>query len=157
MWPAGRKRALTAAVPAGVKGAWEGNQARPDQIQESPHQGGVTGEADAQGVLQHQRQQPGGGFGAVDGATEAGGDEVGQAAHVVQVAVGDEQGLDAVGVELDALAIEPGAVRSPLGALEQAAVDEEPPVPAQVQLVAGAGDAVHGAVVSDGKVHGHRP
>lgn len=84
--------------------------------------GGVVGDAEAVGVFEDQGEELGGGFAADDRAAEAGGQEGGDAAYVVEVDVGDDEGLDAGGGESEWLGV---GVDGCVGALFEAAVDEE--------------------------------
>ena len=103
----------------------------------------VTGEADFQGVLENGWQEQGGGPAAENRPFEACGNQVGQAADVINVDVGNDQTtkmLDGKG-DLQLL------VR--FFALKDAAIDQKAALFGDTQFVAGAGDAVVGAMVNE--------
>src|SRR5690606_1551421 len=87
---------------------------------------------------------------------EAGGQQPGDAADVVDVHVGGDQGANAVEGEVDGQVVGAGAAfGSGFRALEQAAVDQQAVLVVHVELMAGASDAFPGAVVVDMRVqHG---
>jgi len=109
----------------------------------------VARKAHLQRILQHQRQQLRRGRAAQDRPAIAGGQQVGQAADVVDVHVRHDQRLNRRHRKADLQLLGAGAVGRRLRALEQAAVDEHGAPVGQRQLVTGAGDAIHGAVVMD--------
>lgn len=116
-----------------------------DDFQEAGDLGGVVGDAEAVGVFEDEGQEFCGGFAAQDRAVEACGQECGDAADMVEVDVGDDQGLDAGDVEADGGGL--GVARGCVGALFEAAVDQQAGGGVEVELVAGAGDAAGAAVV----------
>lgn len=111
----------------------------------------VAAETEFEGILEDDRQELRGGLAAQDWPVEAGGQQIGNAAHVVDMYVGGDQRLDGIDGELD---VQPIGTSAAAGggfrALEQAAVDQHAGALVHVQLVAGARHAVGGAVVLDG-------
>ncbi len=107
-------------MPAAVR---QRHHPRPYQLQNTVNQSAIPSEANLQGVFQDFRKHDGGRFGADDGAVKAGGEQVGNAAHVVDVHVGDDQGADVIDGEIDGEVGGRGASGFFL-ALEQAAVDQ---------------------------------
>src|SRR5690554_7307430 len=105
-------------MPAAIR---QQHHSRPDQLQNTVNQSPIPSEANLQGIFQDFRKHNGGRFGADDGAVKAGGEQVGNAAHVVDVYVGDHQGADVVDGEIDGEICGGGASGFFL-ALEQAAV-----------------------------------
>lgn len=95
-----------------------------DVADEFPDQSLVSADTDFQRILQYQRQQFGGGLGTVDGAAKAGGDQVGNTAHVVYVHVSGHQRLHRADVELDRQAVVTAATGRGFRPLEEAAVDQ---------------------------------
>lgn len=84
----------------------------------------VPGDADPQGVIQNQGQEFGGGLATVDRSLESSCDQVRYAADMIDVAVGDEQGLDGVfrkGELRHAVRFGSGGA---LGTLELSAIDQ---------------------------------
>lgn len=114
------------------------------QVQVAGDLCGFAGDAEAVGVFEDQRQEFRGGLAAQDRASVAGGQECGDAADVVEVDVGDDQGLDAGDGEIEGGGL---AVGGGVGALFQAAVDQQAVGGVEVELMAGTGDAAGGAVV----------
>lgn len=127
----------------------DGDQAFVDQFQVVFHRFGLPAEAEFEGVFEHQGQQPGGGLAAQDRAFEAGRQQPGYAAHVVDVHVGHQQGAHGADVEADGQFVG-AAAWGGVVALEQAAVDQQAGVRGHDQFVAGTGDAVDCAVVENG-------
>ncbi|MCY1295848.1 hypothetical protein D9M70_452080 [compost metagenome] len=116
----------------------------------------VAAESELEGVFEDQRQQLCRGFAAEDRPLEAGGEQVGQAADVVDVHMGQQQGLERADVEVDSRLVGfAPALGGGFRALEQAAVHQQAVLGVHVQLVAGAGDAGDGAVVLDIRVIKH--
>jgi hypothetical protein len=94
-------------VDEGVPGlVFERDEAAVHFFEEALDELAVAREADLQGVFDHQRQQPGRGHGAEDRAPVAGGEQVRQAADVVDVHVGDDQRQHVVHREGDAVLFE---------------------------------------------------
>ena len=127
----------------------QGHDAPGNQVDEALQLAPVAGDAHLHGVFQHQRQQPRRGFGADDRPPETSGQQVGYAPHVVDMHVAHHQRLDVLDgkVDLQGSGIRSAARR--LRPLEQPAVHQHARAISQAQLVAGAGDAVDGAVVTD--------
>ena len=69
--------------------------------------------------------------------------------------MGDDQRLDRFDRKADRQALGARAIRPSLGALEQTAVDQQRAPVGEPQFMAGAGDAIDGAVVED--VHLYSP
>lgn len=112
-------------------------------------QGSIAGEADLEGIFQDHGQQFRRGLAAIDRAIETGGEQIGDAAYMVDMHMSNQHCLDVVHREIDFLAVRSSAVWRTLIALEQAAVDQHAAAIRQLQFVAGAGDALGGAVVQD--------
>ena len=79
----------------------DGDEPLVDQFQVVVHCFGLPAEAEVEGVFEHQGQQPGGGLAAKDRAFETRGQQPGDAAHVVDVHVGHQQGAHGADVEVD--------------------------------------------------------
>lgn len=125
-------------------------------VQELFDQALVSGKADFEGVFDDQRQKLGGGFGAVDGPFKARGHQVGQAADVVDMDVGDHEREDAVQVEANPVLFEAVDMVGVLP-LKQTAVHEHGAAGAGDIAVAATGDAIGAAVVEKlWVVSGHR-
>src|SRR5690606_1996469 len=119
----------------------QGDQALFDELEVALDLLLVAADAEAEGVLQHDGQQLGGGLAAQDRAFEAGGQQPGDAADVVDVHVGGDQGANAVEGEVDGQVVGAGpAFDGGFRALEQAAVDQQAVLVVHVELVAGASD-----------------
>ena len=116
----------------------------------------IAREAHPQGILQDERQERGGRRRADDRSVEAGSQQIRDPADVVDVAVGDEERPDPTDIEIDLQPPRRGPVTRNLGALEQAAVDQDRAALVELELVARAGDALDGTVVDDGRKAGHR-
>lgn len=71
---------------------------------------------------------------------------------MIDMYMGDDQGQDRLDGELDLETVVAGALGGGFGALEEAAVDEDRLAVAELEFVAGTGDACGGAVVEDGWV-----
>ena len=112
----------------------------------------VTTEGEFEGVLEHDGQQFGRGLTAEDRPLEAGGQQIGNAPHMVGVHMGDDQRANALEREFDKLVVGPRTEWRRIGALEQAAVDKDAAVLGDMQLVAGAGYAIVGAMMGDAGV-----
>ncbi|SEL61039.1 hypothetical protein SAMN05444515_12415 [Ectothiorhodospira marina] len=133
----------------GVPGAvFQGHEAVVDFGEEAFDELLIAGEADLEGIFDHQGQQPGRGDGAEDGAGVAGGQQVGQSADVVDVHVGDHKRQDVVHGEGHAVLFE-AVLALGILALEEATVDQQGPVGVQLQAVAAASDAGGAAVVGE--------
>jgi len=97
-------------------GEGEGDEA-PTQLGEHLlDQALIAGEADLEGVFQHQRQQLSRSGAAEDGAAVAGGEQIGQPPDVVDVHMRNDQGLDGGDREADLQVLGSGAVGAGLGA-----------------------------------------
>src|SRR5690554_6239444 len=105
-------------MPAAVR---QRHHPRPYQLQNPINQSAIPGKANLQGVFQDFREHDGGRFGTNDRAIKAGGEQVGNAAHVVDVNVGNHQGANVVDGEIDG-EIGGGGASGFFLALEQAAV-----------------------------------
>src|SRR5690606_24694276 len=92
-----------------------------DNTQYTINQCPIPREADFQRVFQDLRQHDGRGFRANDRAVETGGEQVGDAAHVVDVHVGDDESADVIDGEIDGQVLGSAAAFG-FVALEQAAV-----------------------------------
>ena len=97
------------------------------------------------GIDQHDVAQVGGGLGGVDRAAEAGFDQAGQVAAVIDVGVREDHRIDIRRLEAEAAVALVG-----LGAraLVQPAVEQDG-VPVDLEQVLGAGDSLGGAVEVD--------
>lgn len=114
----------------------------------------VTLHAHQEGILQHGGHQHGRRLGTVHRPLEAGSNQPGQAADMVDVDVGGDQGLDAVEFEFDGQAMGSSSLNGAFHALKQTAVDQQTVFGAQPELMAGAGNALRGAVMLDEGVSG---
>ena len=104
------------------------------------------------GVLEEDVGELGGGVGGVDGTLEAVLDEAGEVADVVDVGVGEDDGVDGGGLDGEGVPVLEAVF---LGALEEAAIDEDAAA-AGFEEVAGAGDGAGGAEEAEGGGHGKR-
>lgn len=111
--------------------------------------GGLAADAQLVGVLQYQRQQPRGGLAAQDGATVAGSQQCGDTAYMIEMDMGDDQGLDILHIETELGGVDAG--RS-IGALLQAAVDQQAGGRIEVQLMAGASNATDATVMGKDRI-----
>src|SRR5690606_41387877 len=85
-----------------------------------------------------------------DRPIEASGQEPGDAAHVINMDMGDDQGANTMDREIDVqiVGVRPAARRT-VAALEQTAVDQQAVLFVEHQFMCGAGDAVDRAVVKN--------
>jgi len=117
-----------------------------------------AGEADLERVFEHHRQQFGRGRAAEDRPAVAGGEQIGQPADVVDVHWMTRAWIGATGKRIvRRLACAPsGPASAPRNTHQlQPAVDQQRAPVGEPQLMAGAGDAVDGAVVEN--VHENCP
>ncbi|MNP00718.1 hypothetical protein D3C76_925130 [compost metagenome] len=129
----------------------QGHDQVANELQVPCHLGGLAADAQLVGVFQHQWQQPGGRLAAQDGATVAGSQQCRDAANVVEMHMGDDQGLDALHAETEWCRC---CAWRGLGALLQAAVDQQAGGRVEVQLMAGASDAAGATMMGkDGIFH----
>ena len=147
----GRGRVFDQRVPVPVT---ERLGQRLDQRQRTIDQALVAGEPDFQRVLDDQRQQRSRRRSADDRTAETGREQIGQAANMVDMDMGDDQRTHIVERKLDLVASGLVATRC-FGALEQAAVDQDRVVGIQLQPVTAPGGAVDSAVVEDVQGRGH--
>ncbi len=136
---------------------WQRHQLLAQKGQKFGDQGLVAGEADFQRIFEHHRQQQRRWLAAIDRPLETGGQQIRDAADVVDVHMGDDQGAQLVDRERHLELVGPGAVGRGLSALEQAAIDQHRLPVGQVQLMARPGHTAHRAVVGEADVHGVRP
>ena len=124
-------------------------------IEKAPDEGLIASDAHLEGVFQHQRQQLGRGTTAEYGAAKAGGQEVRDAPDVVQMNVGEDQCLDAIGREGDFQPFGTVTVGRGFRTLKQAAINQHRSAVVEDELVAGTGNAINSAVVDEGASGGH--
>src|SRR5690606_15721066 len=115
----------------------QGQQALFKDVQVLLDQAALTTDAKFECIFQNQRQQFRRRLGADDGPTEARRQQPGNAAHVIDVDVGGNQGSDSADVKVDVLTL---AAVIRLFTLEQATVDQQAVVGVYMQLVAGTGN-----------------
>lgn len=112
----------------------------------------VTAEGEFERVLQHDGQQFGRGITAEDRPLEAGGQQIGNASHMVGMHMGNDQRVNAIQGEFNTLMVGPRTKRRGIGALKKPAVDQQAAVLRHMQLVAGTGYPILGAMMGDVRV-----
>jgi hypothetical protein len=127
----------------------QGDELAADLRQEALDQRLVAGETDLEGVFEDQRQQGGGGLAADDRPAVSGGQQVGDAADMVDVDMTDDQRAHPIDGKGDGQPISACAFAGGFSALEEAAVHQQGLSVGQAELVARAGDAINGAMVGN--------
>jgi hypothetical protein len=79
----------------------EGDDEAFNALQGLLDQAAVAGDADLEGVFEHQGEENGARLAAQDGSVESGGEQPGNAPDVVEMDVGDDQGADVSNRKID--------------------------------------------------------